>query len=119
MSRRTLRIGEQVRAEIARILREEVTDPRVGLVTVLRVDVAPDLSNALVFWSALEAGETSEPEGVQAGLDSAASFVRRRLAQILPLRRVPALSFRHDPSIEMGNRTLGLLSSLRDETDES
>ena len=55
MTRRTERIGEQIRGELARLLREEVTDPRVGLVTLTRIDVAPDLSHAKVFWSALDA----------------------------------------------------------------
>ncbi len=54
MSRRTERIAAQLREEIARVLLEEVTDPRTRLVTLTRVDVAPDLSNALISWSALE-----------------------------------------------------------------
>ena len=60
MSRRTERIAEQLRAEIARILREEATDPRTRLVTLTRVDVAPDLSNALVFLA--DRFASSDPE---------------------------------------------------------
>ena len=52
MSRRTERIADQLRSEIARVLREEATDPRTRLVTLTRVDVSPDLGNALVFWTA-------------------------------------------------------------------
>ena len=44
MSRRSERVGEEIRGELARLLREEVADPRIGLVTLTRVDVAPDLS---------------------------------------------------------------------------
>ena len=113
MSRRTLRIAEQLRGEIARILREEVTDPRVGLVTLTRVDVAPDLSHALVFWSALHADE-SEEERMAEGLESSAGFVRRRLAQSLPLRRTPRIDFRHDRSIEQGAATAALLNEIAD-----
>ena len=108
MSRRTERIGEQLRAEIARILREETTDPRIGMVTLTRVDVAPDLGNARVYWSAM----TDEAEALEAtarGLESAAPFVRRCLARVLALRRVPELRFRHDPSLDLGERTLSLL----------
>jgi ribosome-binding factor A len=107
MSRRTERIGEQLRGEIARVLREDVTDPRVRLVTLTRLDVAPDLSSALVFWSCVGA---SEP--VAAGLDSAASFVRGRLAKVLPLRRVPELLFRYDPSFDLADRTLAVLRDV-------
>lgn len=107
MSRRTDRIGEQVRAEVARILREEVSDPRIGLVTLIRVDVAPDLSNARIFWSTV--GDRDE---IERGLSSAAGFVRGRLARVLPLRKVPELRFLWDPSLELGDRTLAALRNL-------
>lgn len=121
MSRRTDRIAGEIQAEIARLLREEVTDPRVGLVTLTRVDVAPDLSNALVYWSALDpdVDATSEPDLAaerialrQSGLESAAQFLRRRAAGALPLRRMPALRFRYDPSLALGSRTLAVLRDV-------
>lgn len=112
MSRRTQRISEQLKGEIARILREEVTDPRVELVTLTRVDVAPDLSHAIVLWSAIDEGAIAR---IEQGLASAASFVRRRLARELPLKRMPELRFRYDPSLALGGRTLALLSSISDE----
>jgi ribosome-binding factor A len=115
MSRRTARVAEQLRAEIARILRQEVTDPRIRLVTLTRVDVSPDLSRALVLWSAMESGEGPSVEQVAAGLESAAPFLRRQLAQVLPLKRTPALSFRHDPSLTLGSETISLLQSLADD----
>jgi ribosome-binding factor A len=114
-SRRVERVGEQLREEIARVLREEVADPRVGLVTILRVDASPDLRNAIVFWSRIETEGAHPIEEVAAGLESAAPFVRRRLAHDLPLKRMPELRFRHDPGIELGDRTLSLLRELRDE----
>ena len=52
------------------------------------------------------------------GLASAGAFLRRRLAQELPLKRVPALDFHYDPSLALGSRTLDLLRELRDERDE-
>jgi ribosome-binding factor A len=99
------------------LLREEVTDPRVGLVTLTRVDVAPDFSNARVHWSALAAGISTDgppPEATQDGLDSAAGFLRSRLASELTLRRVPELRFVHDPSLVEGAHTLALLREIRD-----
>ena len=56
MSRRTERVGAQLLEEISRVLRAEVTDPRVSLVTLTRIDVSPDLSHALVYWSAFSSG---------------------------------------------------------------
>lgn len=112
MSRRTERIAEQLRGEIARLLREEITDPRIGLVTLTQVDVAPDLSNARVLWSVIETPGSPSVEAVGAGLESAAGFLRRKLAQVLPLKRVPELRFRHDPSLELGDQTLAMLREL-------
>lgn len=114
-ARRLERVGEQIRGEIARVLRAEVSDPRVALVTVLRVDVSPDLRNALVFWSRIATQDGPALETIAEGLDSAAPFVRRQLARALPLKRMPELRFRHDPGLELGDQTLSLLRELRDE----
>ncbi len=114
MSRRMERVAHQLREELARVLREEVTDPRIRLVTLTRVDVAPDLSSAVVYWSTLAEGEEAV-EQVREGLESAAAHARACLARALPLRRTPALRFRHDPSLELGSRTLGALRELRDD----
>ena len=120
MTRRTERVGEQIRDVLARLLREEVTDPRIGIVTLTRVDVAPDFSNARVYWSALtrrpsapDEGVTPEPATV-AGLASAAGFLRRGLARELSLRRTPELHFVHDPSLAEGAHMLALLQEIRD-----
>lgn len=120
MSWRRERIGEQVRGELARLVRDELSDPRVGMLTLTRVEVARDLSTASVFWSALDGNGEGDLEEISSGLASAASFLRKRLAKELSLRRTPELRFRHDPSIERGAETLGLLRSLesRSEADE-
>ena len=118
-SRRSERVGEQIRAELARLLREEVTDPRIGLVTLTRVDVAPDFSNARVYWSVLAerpraADAEAQGADTQAGLESAAGFLRSRLAGALALRRVPELRFVYDPSLVAGAQTLALLREISD-----
>ena len=119
MTRRTERLGEQIRGELARLLRQELTDPRVGLVTLTRIDVAPDLSHAKVFWSALDAvphGKISRPTHADAdtakGLASAAGFLRSQLARALATKRVPELRFVHDDSLEIGAETLRLLKEI-------
>ena len=114
MSRRTEKIASQLKGEVARILREEATDPRIRLVTLTRVDVAPDLSHAVLFYSVMsaDAEDSSALEQVEHGLHSAAAFLRRRAARALPLKRMPELRFRYDPSLALGTRTLGLLREL-------
>ena len=115
MTRRTDRIGEQLRGDVARILREDVTDPRIRLVTITRVDVAPDLGNARVYWSSV-----GDREAIAHGLASAAGFVRGRLARVLHTKRVPELHFHFDASLEQGDQTLAVLRDVRvDEEDEA
>lgn len=119
MTRRTERIGEQIRDELARLLREEVSDPRVGLVTLTRIDVAPDLSHAKVYWSALDAvphgkaGAAHSLADTAKGLASAAGFLRSQLARVLETRRVPELRFVHDDALEAGAQTLRVLEEIR------
>ena len=115
MSRRTERIAEQIQGEVARVLRTESADPRIGLVTITRVDVAPDLSHALIFWSALASDDPEALSRVEDGLASAAPFLRRRLAAVLPLRRMPELRFRFDPSLALGSETLRVLREIEED----
>ena len=112
LTRRTERVGELLRGELVEVLRRDVSDPRLGLVTVTRVDVAPDFSQALVFWSTL--GTQIPPDEVQAGLDAAAAYLRGRMAPRLSLKRMPRLSFRYDASLSGGDATLDLLREIAD-----
>jgi ribosome-binding factor A len=118
VTRRTERIGEQIREELARLLREEVSDPRVGLVTLTRIDVAPDLSHARVYWSSLDsvphgrAGAMHADSETAAGLASAAGFLRSQLARALRTKRVPELRFAHDDAPRAGAETLRLLKEI-------
>ena len=117
MTRRTERVSEEVRAEIARVLREDVTDPRLRLVTLTRVDVSPDFSRADISWSVVERKGGATREQTEQALEKASGFLRKRLAEVLPLRRMPSLHFHHDPSLALGNETLALLSQLRPDDD--
>ena len=118
MTRRTERVGEEIRAEIARVLREEATDPRLRLVTLTRVDVAPDFARADVYWSVIEREHGAAREETEHALEKAAGFVRRRIAEGLALRRMPALHFHYDPSLALGSDTLALQRDLRRDDGE-
>lgn len=114
MSRRTERIAEQLRSEIAAALLQDVTDPRVRLVTVTRVDVSPDMSHALVYWGGLGVEDDQGITSISAGLTSCAGHLRSRIAKRLSLRRMPEFRFRHDRSIGLGSQTLEILEGLSD-----
>jgi ribosome-binding factor A len=113
VTRRTERVAGELRGLLARLLREEVSDPRIGLVSITRVDVAPDMTNALVFWSTVDRdADEAVAEACAEGLESAAPFLRRRAAREFALKRMPELRFRYDPSLALGTRTLDLLRDL-------
>jgi ribosome-binding factor A len=77
--------------------------------------VAPDLSNAVVHYSAMGAESPEDIERLDDGLASAAAFLRRRAAHALPFKRMPELRFRYDPSLSLGSEMLGLLREIADE----
>jgi ribosome-binding factor A len=110
-------VSEQIRSEIARILVQEASDPRLALVTLTRVSVTADLGHATVHWSFLDPTGERSPEQVAEALEKAAPFVRGRLAELLPLRRMPALHFKRDVALEEGDRTLAVLQELRKERE--
>ena len=109
---RATRLADQIQRDLADLIRVEVRDPRVGLVTITTVEVTRDLSHAKVFVTSLS--ETEAAESVQA-LTRAAGFLRSRLAQMLKLRTIPELHFVYDASVERGVR----LSKLIDEAVQS
>jgi ribosome-binding factor A len=106
-------VAEQLRGEIARLLREKATDPRLKFVTLTHIDVTPDLANARVFWSHLQGEDATILQAADEALQHAAGFLRHELAAASSLRRTPALHFQHDPSPADGARTLRILQELQ------
>ncbi len=98
---RALRVGEQIRRELAEQIRK-LKDPRIGMVTITDVEVTKDLSVARVFYSVL--GEGDIITQTQKGLDRAAGFLRRELGHAMRLRVVPELRFLYDDTELKGNR---------------
>lgn len=107
MGRRPERLAEGIREEVARIVASDLKDPRLGFVTVTRVEVAHDLSHARVFVGVL-GDETARGRSL-AALGSAAGFVRREIGRRMRLRTVPAVEFRYDKGIEATDRVARLL----------
>lgn len=105
--KRTDRINEQLRQEISILVRDEVHDPRVGMVTITAVETSPELDHAKVYISTL--GSEEEREEAVEGLRSAASFIRHQLGKRLHMRRIPELHFQIDRVLEEASRIEALL----------
>lgn len=114
--RRTDRINEQLKQEIAVLVRDEVRDPRVGLATVTAVETSPELDHARVYFTAL--GDEEEREAILEGLRSAAPFIRGQLGKRLHMRRIPELHFQVDRVLEEAERIERLLREVRPEDAE-
>lgn len=113
LSHRVERVAEQLREEVSQILATEVADPGVGLVTVSRVKVTPDLSLARIYWTLL--GDAAERKKTTAALRRAAPFVRHLLAERLSLRRVPEVVFQFDEGLAAHARVEEILHTLHEE----
>jgi ribosome-binding factor A len=108
-SARHARIGDQIQRELAELVRTELRDPRIGMVTLTGVEISRDQSHAKVFFTIL--GPEAAAREAGEGLTRAAGFLRSQLAHRLSTRTVPELHFEHDESVERGMR----LSKLIDE----
>jgi ribosome-binding factor A len=97
-SRRQQQVGDFVRDEISQILLYDMKDPRLGLVSLTRVEMSPDLRYARVFVSVY--GDEDERQDTLRALSGAAGYIRRLLAPRIHARHIPELSFRLDRSME-------------------
>ncbi len=102
---RTERVAQQMQREIAELVRLEINDPRVRLVTITGVEVASDYSHAKIFFTRLD-GKHDE---AQQGLEHAGGFLRSQLARSLKLRVMPQLHFVFDASVERGSHLSQLI----------
>jgi ribosome-binding factor A len=110
MTQRTERIDELLRQEIGRALEREVTDPRIGFVTVTKVETVPDLSRARVWVSII--GSDEERKLTLTALRSAMPFIRHGLNTKIRIRRIPELDVREDDSVQRGSRVLKIINDL-------
>jgi ribosome-binding factor A len=104
---RSARIADQIQRSLAELIRLEVRDPRVGLVTLTGVELSRDQSHAKVYYTVLGSGPEAKAAG--AGLAHAAGFLRSALAHQLTTRKVPELHFEFDESVERGVRLARLI----------
>ena len=107
---RTARVAELIKEEVSRIIREDVSDPRIGFISLTRVEVSKDIENANIFVSILASEE--KKQDCMEGLSSATNFVRSRLKEVLSLRSFPQIRFIRDDTLAKGSHVLSLISKL-------
>lgn len=98
---RAVRVAEQIHHELAELIRAEVKDPRIGMVTVNQIDLTPDYAYATVWYSVIP-DDAASIDQTQQGLAAAAGFLRSQIGRRVRIHTTPELRFRHDPSIQRG-----------------
>lgn len=107
---RTRRVAELIRRALADIIRDQLPDHGLGLLSITATEVTRDLSRATVFISLL--GEEEDQERVTKILNEESSALRHELSRTLNLRHTPEIKFRYDLSIERGARLSRLIDDL-------
>ena len=109
------RVGEEIRKELAQLLSREVHDPGIGLITLTRVKVSPDLQLARAYYTLI--GDEKAREETDKALTRALPFLRRMIGARIRLRRVPELRFEFDRSVENQDRIERILLDRQAERD--
>lgn len=106
--KRLARLNEQLKRELSELIRTQVRDPRVGVVTITDVETARDLGSARVYVRTAPEDRDATLEG----LTAAAPFLRAMLGRVVRVRRVPELRFREDRSMEHARRIEDVLDEV-------
>ncbi|MGP1679333.1 MAG: 30S ribosome-binding factor RbfA [Burkholderiales bacterium] len=97
---RSLRVADQIQRELAEIIRTELKDPRVAMITLTGVEVTADYSHAKVFYTLM--GNAEQRAETEVGLKQAGGFLRSQIARRIKLHSIPQLHFVYDASVERG-----------------
>lgn len=103
------RIESEIQRVVSELLRREVKDPRIGIVTLTAVRVSPDLGHARIFYLPFE--RSPDAKALQAGLKAAARFLRGHVGRALKLRVAPELHFAVDVQLSEGMRLTEIIDA--------
>ena len=104
------RVGNAMRKEISTILQRELRDPRLGFITITKVEVTPDLREAKVYYSVL--GNDKQVKSSSIALGRAKGYVKKLISDRIKLRYVPDISFHKDKNVEYGARIEEILTEI-------
>ena len=109
------RVAQAIKKEASIILHDELKDPRLGFITITRVELTQDLRSAKIFFSVL--GKDDAHKKTKEALNSASGFIRRLIAQRINLRIAPEIIFKEDRSIEYSVRIQEVLEQIKEKKE--
>ena len=110
--KRSARVSDLIREEVADIIMNKIKHKTLGFITVTGAKVSDDLRNATIYLSVLN---TAESQKTLKKINESASFVKSELGRRLKIKYVPNLTFKIDESIEYGRKIDGLLDGINSE----
>ena len=112
-SQRPGRVQEALRQEISKIVHSEMKDPRIGFITITKVDLTKDLRYARIYFSIL--GEDKDKKLALRGLNNAKGYIKGLLADRIKLRFMPEIAFAIDESLGHAKHIYDILDQLKKE----
>jgi ribosome-binding factor A len=106
------RQAERIRELVAEVVRTQIKDPRLGMITITDSRITPDLREATVFYTVL--GDAEEQKATAAALGSARGLLRSTVGKALGLKHSPTLTFVHDDVQETVKHIDDLLAAARE-----
>jgi ribosome-binding factor A len=114
--KRSERVGDLIREEVADLIMYKLKDPRIGFVKVTGVEMTADLKLARVFVSVMK---EEERELTLEILNSSKNFIRSNLSKRLRMKFIPAIEFRLDTSLEYGFKIDRLLKEIKEKDEDT
>ena len=114
-TQRPERVQEALRQELSRIVQNDIKDPRLGFLTITKVELTKDLRYAKVYFSVL--GESKDKHLALKGLNSAKGYIKGLLSDRIKLRFMPEIAFKIDESLEHTKAIYDILDKLKKEKD--
>jgi ribosome-binding factor A len=110
------KVVHAIQKEVSSILHDEMKDPRLGFVTIVRVELSKDFRHAKIFYSVL--GKEKDLEKTKEALESAQGFIRKLVAERVNLKFAPELLFREDHSTEYSVKIQEIIDSVKEKDEK-
>jgi ribosome-binding factor A len=115
-TQRPERVQEAIREEVAKIVQQELKDPRLGFITITKVELTRDLRFARIYFSVL--GDPKDKQRALHGLNNSKGYIKGHLADRVKLKFMPDIAFKIDNSFEYTKHIYDLLEKLKKERKE-
>ncbi|MES9937283.1 MAG: 30S ribosome-binding factor RbfA [Sedimenticola sp.] len=114
--KRTDRVGSQMQRELGELIRTQLENPHLGMISIQEVRVVRDFSHAKVYFTTM--GGELDAHATEKALNESAPFLRHELGRHMRMRTIPALHFVYDESIERGARLSSLIEQAVEEDSQ-